>query len=104
VGRRQVFDWVSEFKGGVTSGEGDEHSVCCLRAKEMKMWTKGRGHVIGNRGISVREVADILGISFGVVERLLKRQTICNVELGGLLSTSPTYSPDLAAGDFLSSQ
>jgi len=55
VGRRQVFDWGSEFKGSVTSGEDDEHSVRCLRAEEMKMRMKWRGHVIGNRGISVRE-------------------------------------------------
>jgi hypothetical protein len=32
MGRRQVFDWASEFKGGVTSGDEDEHSVRCLRA------------------------------------------------------------------------
>jgi hypothetical protein len=63
-----------------------------------------KGHVVGNSGISIREVVNILGISCGVVERLLKRQTIYNVELGGLVSTSPTCSPDLAACDFLSSQ
>jgi len=37
---RKFFDWVSEFKGGVTSGEGDEHSVRCLRTEEMKMRMK----------------------------------------------------------------
>ena len=36
---------------------------------------------MGNRGISIRQVANILRIPFGLVERLLKRQTICNVEL-----------------------
>jgi len=30
----------SEFKGGLTSGEADEHSVRCLRTKDVKMRMK----------------------------------------------------------------
>jgi hypothetical protein len=40
VGKTQVVDWISEFKGGVICGDDDEHSVRRLRAKEMKMRMK----------------------------------------------------------------
>jgi hypothetical protein len=56
-----------------------------------------KAHVIGRRAVSVREVANILGTSFGVVERFLKTQTVCNVELGGLVPPSPSLHTKLSS-------
>jgi hypothetical protein len=66
------YDWFSTFKSGVTCVENNECSGCPAMSKTDESVDQMKELLFGNRRIAAFEVANVLGISFGSVDSILK--------------------------------
>jgi len=70
IGIMQFSEWFSQLKSGETV-EDAAHSGCTLTSKTHKIVDQDKAVVIKNKRITVHEVANMLGISFGSVQSIL---------------------------------
>jgi hypothetical protein len=72
MGKTQFFEWFSKFKSWMTYVEDAKCLRCPLASRREETVHQLKELVIGNRGITTCEVANMLGISFGSVQIILK--------------------------------
>jgi hypothetical protein len=68
----KIFSGYPTFKSDVTSDKGAEHLACPSTRKTDENVDRAKESVIKTKIISFCEVANMLGISFGSVQGLLK--------------------------------
>jgi hypothetical protein len=72
IRRIQVFEWLSNFKSRVTSTENTKQVRHPLLGKTVENMDPVQEQSIKNRRTTILKVANMLGISFGSVQRILK--------------------------------
>jgi hypothetical protein len=72
MGGKQVFEWFSKFKSSVTSVEDAKCLGCPLTSKRDENVDRENGLVHKNGRITIREVANMLEISYESVQSILK--------------------------------
>ncbi|UYV65522.1 hypothetical protein LAZ67_3004586 [Cordylochernes scorpioides] len=113
MSRRRVFEWYKRFKEGREETADNERSGRPSTSTTPEKVDKVLELVHEDRRITVREVAEEAGISFGSTKSIMKDKTSGAVEeqvlsksrsscrtTQPLCSPNPPYSPDLAPCDF----
>jgi AraC-like DNA-binding protein len=71
MGCTQVKEWFRHFKEGWTSAESDEHSGRPSTSRNQVMIDKVLSAMLDNRRITIRELSDEMGLSFGLIQSIL---------------------------------
>jgi AraC-like DNA-binding protein len=71
MGHMKVKEWFRWFKEGRTSAESDEHSGRPATSRNQVTIDKVHSAVLDNHRITIRELSDELGLSFGSVQSIL---------------------------------
>ena len=73
MGRTQVKEWFRRFKEGQTSVESGERSRRHSTSRKKLMIEKVHSAVLDNLRITIRELSNELGLSFGSVQSILAK-------------------------------
>jgi hypothetical protein len=71
MGCTRVKEWFRQFKEGLMSAESDECLGRPSMSRNQVMIDKVCSAVMGNRRITIRELSNELGLSFGLVQSIL---------------------------------
>jgi len=71
MARTQVEEWFKRFKEGWASVESDEHSGSLSTSRNQLMIDKVHSAMLDNCRITITELSDELGLSFGSVQSIL---------------------------------
>jgi hypothetical protein len=71
MGHTQVKEWFKQFKEGWTSVESDECSGSLTTSRNQLMIEKVHSAMLDNCRITITELSDELGLSFGAVQSIL---------------------------------
>jgi hypothetical protein len=78
MGRTQVFEWFSKFKSDVTTVEDTKDLKCASASKTDEYVDQGKELLLEVRKITIINVTNRLGISFGSVQSILQDNlTMC---------------------------
>lgn len=112
MSRSQVFEWYARFKSGRKSTEDDERSGRPPTSTTTENITKIQQIIQKDPRQTIHDVADELGIGYGMCEKLDAASRQCTASHSALVTRTflaknsttvvlqPPYSPDLAPCDF----